>query len=240
MLSKIKRFIVMPVLLATILVGGTAGVIMADEETDTNNTPPQVTLQELVARYLQVSLEDLRSALREARELVKDIEDPQEARREFGVIINRILINKYDAAMTWQEALEAAKEAYKRLMQQNKEQRKENIRNQQNEMRERLQAQKTEMRQQLEARKIEMKEQLENRKAQMRSQLQLRKEQMQQQRNEWRHQIQAGNAERREQHEETKQNSQARHRINRMNATDLAADAYDIPVEAATENITVY
>ena len=72
----------MTVLLATMLVGGTAGIALADEAVDETTNTPRVTFQERVAEILGIPVEDLQSAMTQARAEGEEQREAREAERE--------------------------------------------------------------------------------------------------------------------------------------------------------------
>ncbi|MFC1952595.1 hypothetical protein ACFLWR_00495 [Chloroflexota bacterium] len=113
MLSKVKRFIIAPVLVAALVTGSTAGMTLAAEGVDeATNNAPRIAFQEGVAEILGITLEDLQSTVTEAWNSVQDIEDPHARRDAFHEALNAILIDQHgieDGA--WEDAIEAVKTA---------------------------------------------------------------------------------------------------------------------------------
>ena len=182
MLSKAKRFIVVSVLLATLLVGGTAGIAMADDGTSEAGSGNRPNLQGMVSEYLGISVEELQSASTEAHNVVReqDIEDLEERREGFHEAINSILYEWYGIEEgTLAEALEAVKETIHENIEARKEGMREQLEARKAEMRTQLEARKAEMREQLEARKIDLQEKIAARKAEMQAKRETRKAEMQ-------------------------------------------------------------
>jgi len=205
MSSKIKRFVIMPLLLATLLVGGTAGVVMADEEVEATAETPRASFMEIVAGNLGVTVDELRDAMCEARETVQDIEDREARYEEFKAVVSELLGLDEGA---FQEAIDQAKETIKERIEQNRNRIREQNEERKAEMREQLEARKAEMQGQLEQRRTQMREQLEERKAEMQEQLEQRRtrmrEQLEERKAEMQEQIQERKVERQAQRESRK------------------------------------
>ena len=188
MLKRFTKYILMPVFIVSLVIGGTTGIAMADEEVDETDSPPVGTMKDLVAEYLGITVEELQSALVEARDVVRemDIEDPQERRDAFQDEVNRVLTEWYDIGeLTWEDAIESARESMQGAVAARHREMREQLEMRRTQMRGLLAARKAEMNELLEARRLELHDLLEARRTQMREQLAASKAAMQELHTGW-------------------------------------------------------
>ena len=136
MWSKTKRLIVLPLLVVALLVGGTTGIALADDEASSS---PKATFLETAAASLGITTEELQAAISEARSYVQNLA-PEDRAEAFKAKVAEILGIEYGAL---QGAIDQTKA----------------------QIQEQFAARKAEMQGQFEARKAEMQERIEARKA---------------------------------------------------------------------------
>ena len=97
-----KRFVVISLLVAVLLFGGTAGIALADDEVEDT---PRTTFVEMVADLLGITSEELQSAFSEARDQMQELPPEDRNAEQFKDILAEILNTEYGIAY---EALESA------------------------------------------------------------------------------------------------------------------------------------
>jgi len=142
-----KRFIIIPLIAAVLLFGGTAGIALADEEAEDT---PRTTFGEMVAGFLGITPEQLQSAFSEARNQMQELDPEDRNTEQFKGILAGILNTEHGIEY---EALEAA------------------ITQAREAMHEQLEAYKAQISARLQARRAELQGQLEDRRAQIRERL---------------------------------------------------------------------
>ncbi len=94
MWSRTKRLIILPLLVALLLAGGTGGVVLADNGTDNG---PRVTFLDMVAEYLsdiaeeEITTEELQEAFSDARDYMQDLAPEDRDRESFKALVAEYL-----------------------------------------------------------------------------------------------------------------------------------------------------
>ena len=162
-----KRVLIIPLLVAVLLFGSTAGIALADEEAEDT---PRITFVEMVADSLGLTPEQLQSAFSEARTQMQELDPEERNAEQFKVVLAAILERDYGLDYdALEEAIAEAREAMREQLEAYRAQ-----------IQERLQARKAELQEQLEARREQVRQRLEAHNAEQQEWLEARREQLQQ------------------------------------------------------------
>ena len=168
-----KRFILIPLIVAVMLFGGTAGIALADEEAEDT---PRATFVEMVAELLGLTTEELQDAFCEAREQMQELDPEDRNAEQFKEILAEILNTWYGVEYgTLEGAIADAREAIHEQLEAQGAQIQERVQARRADLQEQLGARREQLRQRLEAHSSEQEEWLEARREQLRQQLEARR-----------------------------------------------------------------
>lgn len=188
MWSKKRKFILVPLMVAVLLVGSITGTALADASNGNNGTGNRTTFLEMVANELGITVEQLQDAFQQARDTLKETDPEDREPGDFKEMVEDILISEYGILEgDLQAAIDTAREAMQEGLEARMEELKTRLQIRMGELQDKLEARRAELQTRLEARIENMpeelgeklRERLENRMGELQGKLEARRAELQ-------------------------------------------------------------